>query len=48
MRRIKVIFGGKLYFFDGITGSLMKREVRDADKAFDVADLPTHQAEALE
>ena len=48
MRRIKLTFGGVLYFLDGITGSLMKREVRDADKAFDKTVLPTHQAEALE
>ena len=48
MRRIKLTFGGALYFLDGITGSLMKREVRDTDNAFDEAILPTHQAEALE
>lgn len=48
MRRIKLTFGGALYFLDGITGSLMRREVRDTDNAFDEAILPTHQAEALE
>lgn len=48
MRCIKLTFGGVLYFFDGITGSLMKREVRETDKAVDEAALPTHQAEALE